>query len=67
MKPKKQFKPYSLTWNPRFVLSGDGLMPPSGNSDCSSYVWSRVDSGGATTALLCMTMVMLMTITAGCY
>eukprot|EP00439_Symbiodinium_sp_Y106_P002792 s210_g1.t1 len=30
-----------------FVLSGDGLMPPSGNSDCSSYVWSRVDSGGA--------------------
>eukprot|EP00913_Durusdinium_trenchii_P023564 g22140.t1 len=29
-----------------YVLSGDGLRPPSGSSDCNSYVWSRVDSGG---------------------
>ncbi|CAJ1430962.1 unnamed protein product [Effrenium voratum] len=30
-----------------YVLSGDGLRPPSGSSDCNSYVWSRVDGGGA--------------------
>lgn len=30
-----------------YVLSGDGLRPPSGSSDCNSYVWSRIDAGGS--------------------
>lgn len=52
MVPKRVFslmtflKDLNSCW-PRYVLSGDGLRPPSGSSDCNSYVWSRIDAGGA--------------------